>query len=210
MELIYCGDEKCILCKSDLYNDRYICKSCKNNIKICKDSFKIGKGCHQFKCYSSSYYSGSMMELIIKLKYKSSFRSGNVIASYMKDTIHSNDISFDVLTYVPMTKKSFKKRGYNQSEYLAKTLGKYFRKPVVSCLTKIKDTKDQIGLNEKERWNNIEGSFKVFDNHFINDKSVLLVDDVITTGATVFYCSLELLKSGAKKVDILTGAKSRV
>ena len=39
LELIYCGDEKCILCKSDLYNDRYICKSCKNNIKICKDSF---------------------------------------------------------------------------------------------------------------------------------------------------------------------------
>jgi competence protein ComFC len=208
--LIYCGDEKCVICKRDVYDDENICEVCKKDIKICRTGFKIEKNNCQFDCYSSSYYSGVMMELIIKLKYKSSFRSGDVIASYMKDTICSNNIFFDVLTYVPMTEKSFKNRGYNQGEYLAKILGKYFKKPVVHCLAKTTDTMDQIGLSREERWDNMYGSFKVCDVHHIKNKSILLVDDVITTGATVFCCSFELLKNGAKKVNVLTGAKSKV
>lgn len=208
--LVYCGDEKCVLCKKDIYDDENICKMCKDNIKICRDSFQIGNYDHEFSCYSSAYYSGAMMELIIKLKYKNSFRSGDIIASYMKDTIYNSNIDFDVLTYVPMTKKSLKKRGYNQSEYLARTLGKYVGKPVICCLTKTKDTKDQIGLSREDRWNNIQGSFKVHDNYYIKNKDILLIDDVITTGATAFCCSDELLKNGAKKINILTGAKSRV
>ncbi|CAB1253930.1 ComF family protein [Clostridium sp. MT-14] len=208
--LIYCNDEKCVLCKKDIYDGENICRTCKDNIKICRDRFQIESNNCQFNCYSSSYYSGAMMELIIKLKYKNSFKSGDIIASYMKDTICNNNIHFDVLTYVPMTRKSFKKRGYNQGEYLARTLGKHFRKPVVHCLTKTKDTMDQIGLSREERWNNIYGSFKVYNSCCIKGKSVLLVDDVLTTGATAFCCGSELLKNGAKKINILTGAKSRV
>ncbi|MFL0197336.1 ComF family protein [Clostridium sp. WILCCON 0269] len=210
LELVYCGDEKCILCKKDLYKDKIICETCENNIKICKDSFNIKIHNTDCRCYSSAYYSGAMMELILKLKYKSSFKAGEVIAGYMKNTVYSNKINFDIITYVPMTKKSRKRRGYNQSEYLARILGKYLHKPVISCLNKIKDTKDQIGLDKEERWNNIQGSFKIFDKESIKNGNILIVDDVLTTGATAFCCCSELLRGGAKKINILTGAKSKV
>lgn len=210
LDLVYCGDEKCILCREELYKDKIICTTCKSNIKICKDSFNIKVYNKQCRCYSSAYYSGSMMELILKLKYKNSFRAGEVIAEYMKDTIFSNRIEFDIITYVPMTKKSIKKRGYNQSEYLARLLGKYVDKPVVSCLDKIKDTKDQIGLSKMNRWGNIQGSFKINNEHSIENKNILIIDDVLTTGATAFYCCSELIKAKVGEINILTGAKSKV
>ena len=79
---------------------------------------------NSFDYYSVSYYSGVMMELILKLKYKSNFRAGEVIAEYMINLIKTENIQFDFITYIPMTKISIKKRGYNQSEYLARIIGK--------------------------------------------------------------------------------------
>jgi len=163
-----------------------------------------------FDCYSAAYYSGAVVELIIKLKYKNSFRSGDVMAEYMYRTIEANKLEFDIITYVPMIKKDLKKRGYNQSEYLARTLKNYVDRPVKSCLSKVKSTKDQIGLDKRDRWNNIEGSFKIIDKNIVKNKNILLVDDVVTTGATAFYSALELKNSGAGKIIILTGARSRV
>lgn len=210
LELIYYKDEKCILCEKDIYDDRIICKTCEDNIKICEDSFEIGYDDKKFQCYSSAYYSGTMMELIIKLKYKNSFRAGDVVANCMKNTIVNNHIDFDAFTYVPMTKKALKKRGYNQAEYLANSLKKYTDKPVISCLSKVKETKDQIGLSKMERWNNMRGSFTTYNKKRIKDKKILLIDDVLTTGATAFECCMELFENGVGEINVLTGAKSRV
>lgn len=210
LDLVYCGDEKCILCGEELYKDNIICATCEGNIKICKDKFNMKVNDRWCICYSSAYYSESMMELILKLKYKSSFKAGEVIAGYMRDTIFNNGIEFDIITYVPMTKKSIKKRGYNQSEYLARLLGKYLDKPVIPYLDKVKDTKDQIGLGKINRWNNMQGSFRINNKHSIENKNILMIDDVLTTGATVFHCCSELIKGGARKINILTAAKSKV
>ena len=58
LDLVYCGDGKCILCGEDLYEDEIICTACENNVKICKDSFNIKVHNKQCRCYSSAYYSG--------------------------------------------------------------------------------------------------------------------------------------------------------
>ncbi|WP_446898320.1 ComF family protein [Clostridium sp. LBM24168] len=210
LSVIYCTDDVCIVCGNELYSDKFICNCCANKIMICTDKTQIGLGNVRFECYSGTYYSGPVTELVIKLKYKSSFRSGNVMAKYMYETIKSNKLDFNMITYVPMTKKDLKKRGYNQSEYLAKVLKDYVDKPVIECLVKVKSTKDQIGLDKNDRWNNIEGSFRIIDKSIVKNKNILLIDDVITTGATAFYSALELKNSGANKIIILTGAKSKV
>lgn len=212
LSVIYCGDNSCILCNSELYSDKYICDQCMKSIMICRDRTQIGIDDEKFDSYSGAYYAGSMMELIVKLKYKSSFRSGNVIADYMYNTIKTNKLDFDFITYVPMIKRDLKKRGYNQGQYLANILKSYTKKPVISCLAKIKSTKDQIGLSKKDRWENIKGSFKFKNTNsiIIKNKNILIVDDVLTTGATAFYCALELKNNGANKIMILTGAKSKV
>lgn len=210
LSVIYCDDETCVICGHELYSDKFICECCANKIMTCRDKMNVALNDVGFDCYSAAYYSGAVVELIIKLKYKNSFRSGDVMAEYMYKTIEANKLEFDIITYVPMIKKDLKKRGYNQSEYLARALKNYVDRPVKSCLSKIKSTKDQIGLDKRNRWNNIEGSFKIIDKNIVKNKNILLVDDVVTTGATVFYSALELKNSGAGKIMILTGARSRV
>ncbi len=210
LETIYSNDEKCIFCGEETYEDKYICNRCEKLIKFCNYGFNVQKGKISFKCYSVSYYSGVIMKLILQLKYKSNFIAGQVISQYMIKLIKNKNIECDYITYIPMSKKRLKIRGYNQSAYLAKMISKDIDIPVINCLKKIKDTKDQIGLGSEERWKNIEGSFKFSKNHYIKNKNILIVDDVLTTGATTVCCALELKKYGAKEITILTVAKSRV
>lgn len=210
LQVIYPNDEKCILCQEDVYDDNLICNKCKMSIKFCNDVFCVEHANDSFSYYSVSYYSGVMMELILKLKYKSNFRAGEVIAQYMINLIKTENIQFDAIAYIPITKVSMKKRGYNQSEYLARIIASEMNIPIIHCLEKVKQTKDQIGLNGNERWNNVLGSFRIANENNFKNKNILLVDDVITTGATAFSCAYELKKCKAEKIIILTGAKSRV
>ncbi len=150
------------------------------------------------------------MELILNLKYKSDFKSGEVIANLMYKRLKQINISADIITFVPSSKKSYKKRGYNQSEYLARLISKNINIPVAYCLKKDINSKDQIGLNGIERWLNVRDSFKVYNKDYIKNKKIILIDDVLTTGATSFYCANELKKNGAKEIFILTAAKSHV
>ena len=80
----------------------------------------------------------------------------------------------------------------------------------MSTLDKIRETKDQIGLNEEMRWRNILGSYRLRSDKKIKNKKILLVDDVMTTGATTFCCAEELIKGEANCVIILTAAKSKI
>ncbi|NMM61528.1 ComF family protein [Clostridium sp. P21] len=210
LETIYSNDEKCICCGEEIYNGKYICSKCEKTIRFCNYGFDIQKEKVSFKCYSISYYSGPIMNLILQLKYKGNFLAGQVISEYMINLIKSKKIKCDYITYVPMTKKRLKSRGYNQTMYLSKMLSKSIDIPVINCLKKIKDTKDQIGLGKEERWKNIKGSFKFSKKYCIENKNILIIDDVITTGATAVSCGLELKKYGAAEITILTAAKSRV
>jgi competence protein ComFC len=209
-QVIYSSDDKCIICGELNDSDELICEHCIYKIKLCSESFYASRDGIRFKCWSISYYSGVMLELILRLKYKSDFKCGEVIANLMLKFIQNNEIEFDIITFVPISNISYKKRGYNQTEYLASYLGKNLSKPALNTLSKVKTTRDQIGLYGNERWNNIKDSFKIDNKIKIENKIVLLIDDVITTGATVFYCANILKNSGAKKVFILTAAKSKV
>ncbi|WP_243108675.1 ComF family protein [Clostridium rectalis] len=200
---------KCALCR-DITKDSYLCNLCKKRLKFCNEEFTIESYNYKFICNSVCYYSYSMLELILALKYKSDFKAGEEIANLMIVKIKEKDIPVDVITYVPSSHKALKSRGYNQSRFLAKNIGDKINKPVCSCLKKSKGTKDQIGLSGKDRWNNIKDSFYLKGINKIKNKNVLLVDDVITTGATAFYCAKTLSDSGAKEIFILTAAKSDV
>lgn len=208
-EVIYDNKSQCIICERYLEKIG-LCDECKKYIVLshnvhtmrCLDEF--------INCYSAAYYTGTMMELIRRLKYKSDFQSGEVIASYMRDRIKNLNYNIDFITYVPMTKRSLKSRGYNQSKFLCNLLSKELNIPVAHCLIKTKETKDQIGLSQKQRWENMRDCFKVKKSQMIKNKKVLLVDDVFTTGSTAYFCSYELIKSGVEKINVLTAAKSKV
>lgn len=132
------------------------------------------------------------------------------MAKYMLESVKDIGLQFDLIAYVPMTKSALKKRGYNQSEFLAKYLSRFLGIPTIGNLIKIMDTKDQIGLNGDERWENMKTCFGIVESEYMKNKNILLIDDVVTTGATAFHCAQNLRKSGVGKVYVLTIAKSKV
>lgn len=209
LKLIYSSDGNCIICGKDI-GENLICDKCNREFKKCNKKIQFKYEKYEINLYSSLYYSGVTKELIARLKYKSDFKAGEVLVKHMINTIKSHNIEFDLITYVPSSKKRMKKRGYNQSKYLAKTVGNIMSTKVLKILDKTKETKDQIGLNEKERWDNLKDCFKCTNNKIIKGKKILLVDDVITTGATSFYCSKIMISNGASEVNILTAAKSKI
>jgi len=115
----------------------------------------------------------------------------------------------DLIIPVPLHKNDLKKRGFNQSLLLGKVIGDYFSIPVgENVLIKKKITPFQVNLSKKEREKNILKAFSVEKPEEINGKSIMILDDVFTTGATVEECAKELIKSRAKNIFVLTLART--
>ncbi len=211
LEIIYSLDEECLICKDYVKNkNSVLCHSCMTKIKKCNSPYNIVVNDSNVFCYSGVYYSGIVKELISRLKYKSDFKAGEVLSEYMIQSIDISKKNIDLITYVPSTRKVLRRRGYNQSEFLAKIIGNKINIKVDGILEKVRDTKDQIGLSGEDRWNNLKNSYKVKQSKCISGKTILLIDDVITTGATGFFCTEDMLKSGCKEVYILTAARSKL
>ncbi|WP_315116560.1 ComF family protein [uncultured Clostridium sp.] len=158
LSIIYSEKDECPLCRVYV-EDSFLCQRCLNNISFITDSFAIKREEYSFKYYSLANYSDNIADMVIRLKYKKDFQCGEVLGHLLSKKIIENELNPHYLTFVPMTKRAVKKRGYNQSEYLANVAGKYLGIPVIQSLNKTKDTLDQIGLNGKERWNNVHDSF---------------------------------------------------
>jgi len=210
LEVIYCSDGSCITCGGKAGNDKHLCDSCRAKIRRCSDYISLSHKGMNFKCYSSAYYSKVMKELVLRLKYKKDFKSAELLAELMVDTMSKYSLHADYITYVPVSRAALKKRGYNQSKVMAKIIGKNSGIKLMDTLRKTGKTKDQIGLGREQRWENIKGSFEIRKNAGITGKRFLLLDDVVTTGATAFWCAATLLENGASEVVVLTAAKSGV
>jgi ComF family protein len=113
----------------------------------------------------------------------------------------------DAIIPVPLSTKGLRERGFNQSLLLAKVVADSKKIPLVmDGLYKEKETRPQLGLSAKERAANLKGAFRAKGD--FKGKKLLLVDDVMTTGATARECSKQLLKAGAETVVVLTLARA--
>ena len=197
-----CGD--CV--KAITFNNRDVCPVCgrmtlKPEIcRECKDRLPSFK-----KAVSPLVYDGAAITLVTKFK-----NGGAYLKEYFADLICEKLSGFphiDCIVYVPMTKKAKKKRGYNQVKLLAEAISRRADIPILKdAVIKVKDTAVQKGLSQKERESNLDGCFKVTDKTALTGKSVLCVDDVLTTGATAEEICKVLLKAGADCVYFATVA----
>ncbi len=208
-EVIYPFKEECISCGE--YSSEFLCKCCSLKLVRLQDSYQIkGSEGDKFQVYSISYYSSVMKKLILEFKYKKNFFALELLTELLRDFILTKKLTFDYITYVPASRKTLKKRGFNQSRLLAHSTAKELGCEAIELLQKFRETKEQKKLNTEERWNNLKEAFKTLNKRDIEGKRLLLIDDVVTTGATVWHCRDELLKSGALEVLVLTLAKSNV
>jgi ComF family protein len=113
----------------------------------------------------------------------------------------------DLVLPVPLHPRRLRERGFNQALLLAQGLAPAKLKR--DLLRRVRHTKPQAGLNPKERGENVKGAFALTHPSLVAGKNLLLVDDVLTTGATVRECAKVLLKAGAARVDIITVARVR-
>lgn len=114
----------------------------------------------------------------------------------------------DVVTFVPMTERAEKERGYNQSRLLASGVAKRLLVPCEELLIKTRETKCQHDLSAEERRNNLDKAFEKKENAVIGGKTVILCDDIKTTGTTLSQCVSVLTENGAKEVYCLCAAVS--
>lgn len=201
LELIYPGENYCIICKAE--DCHKICLSCLKSIK------KINIIDSDISSYG--YYGGVLKQLILNLKYKKDFSAGDILSDLLSDYIKDN-IEYDnyVLSYIPLSKKSMKKRGFNQCEYIAKKVSEKLNIGVIEILIKYKDTSEQKTLNKHERSNNVKGAFKIKNGTNISSYNIILIDDVITTGSTMMEAYKILQENSAKSIKLLTLAKSTI
>ncbi len=139
-----------------------------------------------------------------RLKYERDIALGDTFAVFLIQLYNEYRWPVDIVVPVPLSKKRFRERGYNQSAYIALPVSLGIKKPITfKALYRIKETKPQFDLSPEERWQNVNGAFKTNKN-IINGKNVLLIDDITTTGATINACAKSMKDAGALSVHALT------
>jgi ComF family protein len=153
------------------------------------------------------YYEGPLQEAIHRWKYRGMLSLTSFFGEWMADALrrHWGGASPDILLPVPLHKHRLRERGFNQALLLAQDLS---RRTGIPCgkriLRKEKPTLPQVNLGSSEREKGVRGAFQMTEKDRLKGKSILLVDDVYTTGATVNECSKVLIAGGAERVDVLT------
>lgn len=112
---------------------------------------------------------------------------------------------FDLIIPVPIHSTRFRERGFNQSDLIARILAEHLYIPYSpNLLQRIRYTDNQARVNTKQRWTNMKGTFRIKHSNTIMNKNILVIDDVLTTGATLSEIAFELKKAGAAQVCGLT------
>ena len=156
--------------------------------------------------YSFGFYEGNLRKMIHHFKYAGVEVLAGPLGDLMVRAIPL-DMRVDMIVPVPLHWRRRLWRGYNQCELLARPLESRLCVPVVSALEKSRHTETQATSTPAQRRSNLTGAFVLAERGIVKDKRVLLVDDVLTTGATVMTCSALLRRGGAKSVTVLTLAR---
>ncbi len=149
-----------------------------------------------------------MQRLIHLFKYENKTHLRHIFAYLINQFLESAPLkirTYDCLVPIPLSSARFRERSYNQSELLARLLSKTHGISLSEKnLIRIRHTPNQALLRKKERWTNIQGAFRIKNPLSFKNKSVLLLDDLLTTGATVSEAAKALKENGALSVDVLT------
>ena len=161
-------------------------------------------------CFAFADYSHEAAQAVHRLKFQNQPQLARVFAILMAQHLGPALLEEepDLLCGVAMHTKRKRKRGYNQAQLIAQELAKQLHLPCQQLLEKTAATAAQHTLSAAERRTNLQGVYRVLDEQQVAGKRILLVDDVITTGATVDECAALLRKSGVKTVHTACIAKT--
>lgn len=144
-----------------------------------------------------------IQHLVHQLKYQGRREAASFLGRELGRTLKSLDWNIDALVPVPLYKSKALKRGFNQSELLCQAVAEVLGVPVIDgCLVRIRNTETQTRKTREQRLENVAGAFRVIDEKKLEGKHVLLIDDVLTTGATMEACILAMREVPGLRVSL--------
>ncbi len=208
----------CLICGNSLMrNEHQICLSCLHEIPqtgyhLQKDNPLEKRFWGKVPIFRGTafyfFHKGSpFQKLLHELKYKGNKEIGVIMGKYSAlELLHSPDFcSIDVIVPVPLHPKKYAKRGYNQSDLICKGISEVLQKPVDAVnLRRIRENTSQTKKSVYDRYLNTENLFELKDKTAFQNKHVLIVDDVLTTGSTIESCIKALLDTPGIKVSVFT------
>ncbi len=155
-------------------------------------------------CYGS--YDGALRELIHLFKYGRMKPLAKPLGGYLASAL-PRDQQFDLVVPMPLHWRRRWQRGFNQSELLARLIARRCGIPLVNAVRRTRATQAQAGLSNARRRENVAGAFRVRKPQKVQGRRILLIDDVMTTGATASACAVALKRAGAGTVTLLALAR---
>ena len=201
---------KCILCGKLLKKqEQDLCREC----RVDSPEYPIRKEKLQFLDSFTAvwYYEGSVRRSLLRYKFYGarSFADGYGRFLAMK-LMHAHPDGFDCLTWIPVSRLRKIRRGYDQVELLAKAVGRELGMEPVPLLKKVRHNRPQSGIHDASRRRaNVLGAYRAIRPEEITGKRILLLDDILTTGATAVECARVLLTAGAKEIHCAAVAAAR-
>ena len=180
----------CFLCNA-LTNDWWTCHRCRRQVNVAG-------------VIIASHYEGTVKDLIRQLKYEHTVAAAAILGNLIAARVPIG--KFDLITLVPVSSQRFRQRGYNQAQLIAKAVATRLKLPFVELLSRVGQVR-QVGTNRRQRLEQMSGKMYTRRQWLINDSRILVVDDVVTTGATLSEAGRVLKTAGAKKVWGAAAAK---
>ncbi len=192
-------------------NNDFLCKKCE---KILETEAIYGVDKTLDKYFNEHLYiflyQGIIRRIILKYKFQEEAYLYKTFVNFLlkNENFFEKIKKYDTIVPVPISRKRFKERGYNQSELIAKEIACSSKLELeTECLFKTKNIIEQSKLNKEERLKNIQGVYDLVNKRKLYKKKILLVDDIYTTGSTVNECARVLRKARPSKIGVFTLAK---
>ena len=200
LDLMY--PPRCILCRKILRDkEKDICHSCADimprllNFEPRRDLDNIRL------CVAPFVYRDELRKSLHRYKFSGAAAYGRIYADFIAKSIDENAISCDIISWVPVSKRRLRERGYDQSEIIARALADILGVPCQKLLCKVKENKRQSSLSSKEaRKHNVAGAYRCISEEDLIGKRVLIVDDIVTTGETISEAAKMLKCAGCTEI----------
>jgi len=193
---------KCVFCAKVLdKSDEGWCDKCTESLPYADNQGKQGGDVFDF-CISPLYYTGVVRRSILRYKFKGASHYADSYGKFLAECIReTTDIKYDMISWVPLSSKRKRSRGYDQAMLLAMATALELDDIAVETLSKPHDVQAQSELGDKaQRSANISGAYIASDPELIAGKRILLIDDVVTTCSTLDECARVLISAGAAGV----------
>lgn len=206
LDLLY--PPRCPFCRGLTNGGRLICRECRRALPVVPRAAQEKRVDGLARCYSALFYDGSVRASILRYKFGGAAAYCRAYGEILADCIDENDISCDIITWASISRQRMRRRGYDQAQLMAQELSRLTGIPCARLLKKTRNNPAQSGTNSRAaRYRNVKGVYAPAPGAAIDGRRVLVIDDVVTTGATLSECAAVLKAAGAAEISALTLAR---